>query len=307
MSEIGEKKSDAPAQPETEESHLVLDNFQATVRRITPADRQLLHQLTVSVFWPHRDHDLDLFISLGKGYLAIDEIGRPMGSAMYFPMGDDFSMFGMMVTAPRLQTQGAGRWLLNQIMADCAGRDLRLSATRAAYWLYESEGFVPVATIWQHQGIARGIHLPPPVAGVETRLLRETDMPAILALDGPAFGADRSEILTVLLGLSEGRVAVRDGKIVGYALVRQFGRGKVIGPVIAENDRVAMQLIAPLIQANTGTFLRLDVPLRSELFASFLAASGMGIYDTVTEMRIGPHRRASSGAQLFGLSAHSLG
>ena len=307
MSEIGKKTSNGPLEPQAEESHLVLDNYQATVRRIRPDDNGLLHQLTVSVFWPHRDHDIDLLISLGQGYIAIDEIGRPMGSAMYFPMGDDFSMFGMMVTAPRLQTQGAGRWLLNQIMTDCAGRDLRLSATRAAYWLYESEGFVPVATIWQHQGIARGIHLRPPVAGVETRPLGEADMPALLALDRPAFGADRSEILTVLLGLSEGRVAVRDGKIVGYALMRQFGRGKVIGPVVTEDDRMAMQLVAPLIQANTGTFLRLDVPLRSELLASFLAASGMGIYDTVTEMRIGPHRRTSSGAQLFGLSAHSLG
>ncbi|WP_052161390.1 GNAT family N-acetyltransferase [Hoeflea sp. BAL378] len=307
MSEISETTANGSPQPDAEESHLVLDNFQATVRKIRPDDSGLLYQLTVSVFWPHRDRDLDLFISLGHGYLAIDEIGRPMGSAMYFPMGDDFSMFGMMITAPRLQTQGAGRWLLSQIMADCAGSDLRLNATRAAYWLYETEGFVPVATIWQHQGIARDIHLPTPVAGIETRVMCAADTPAILALDGPAFGADRSRILTVLLGLSEGRVAVRDGEIVGYALIRHFGRGKVIGPVIAEDERIAMQLIAPLIQANVGTFLRLDVPLRNELFASFLAASGMGIYDTVTEMRIGPQRRATEGAQLFGLSAHSLG
>lgn len=289
------------------ETHLVLDNFQAAVRKIRPDDRQLLHELTVSVFWPHRDHDLDLLIALGEGYLAIDEIGRPMGSAMYFPAGDDFSMFGMMVTAPRLQTQGAGRWLLNQIMTDCAGRDLRLSATRAGYSLYESVGFVPVNRIWQHQGIARDIHPPEPVASVETRALREADIPAVLALDGPAFGADRSEILNVLLGLSEGRVAVRGSQIVGFALMRQFGRGKVIGPVVAEEDRIAMQLIAPFIQANTGTFLRLDVPLRSAQFAGFLSASGMGIYDTVTEMRVGAQRRASSGAQLFGLAAHSLG
>ncbi|NVK32934.1 MAG: GNAT family N-acetyltransferase [Rhodobacteraceae bacterium] len=307
MSKISNKTADGPQQSEAVESHLVLDNFEATVRKIVPDDRELLHQLTVSVFWPHRDHDLDLLISLGQGYLAIDEIGRPMGSAMYFPMGDDFSVLGMMVTAPRLQTQGAGRWLLNQIITDCAGRDLRLSATRAAYWLYESEGFVPVATIWQHQGVARDIHPPPPVSGVETRAMLTTDIPAVLALDTSAFGADRSRILRILLEVSEGLVAVRGGEIVGYALMRQFGRGKVIGPMVADSDRMAMQLVAPFIQANTGTFLRLDVPLRSELFQSFLSASGMGVYDTVTEMRIGPQRRATSGAQLFGLSAHSLG
>lgn len=33
---------------------LRVDNFDATARCITPADRALLHELTVGVFWPHR-------------------------------------------------------------------------------------------------------------------------------------------------------------------------------------------------------------------------------------------------------------
>lgn len=307
MSQVLTNTSDGQDQRETVESHLTLDNYQAHALRISAADRQLLHELTISVFWPHRDHDIDLFIALGQGYLAIDEIGRAMGSAMYFPMGDDFAMFGMMVTAPRLQTQGAGRWLLKRIMADCAGRDLRLSATRAAYWLYESEGFVPVNTIWQHQGIARDIHLPAAVPGIEVRPLDEADIPAILALDRPGYGADRSQILKVLLGLSEGRVALCGSEIVGYALMRPFGRGKVIGPVIAGDERIAMQMIAPWIQANTGSFLRLDTPTQGEQFTAFLSAAGMGCYDTVTEMRFGRQRRATMGPQVFGLAAHSLG
>ena len=52
---------------------------------------------------------------------------------MYFPMGEDFAMLGMMVTVPRLQARGAGKWLLQRVLADCAGRDLRLSATRWAW------------------------------------------------------------------------------------------------------------------------------------------------------------------------------
>lgn len=296
-----------PLAPETLESHLELDTYRARAREITPADRHLMHELTVSVFWPHRDHDLDLFIELGKGYLAIDEIGRAMGSAMYFPMGSDFAMFGMMVTAPRLQTQGAGRWLLNRIMADCAGRDLRLSATRAAYWLYESAGFLPVNTIGQFQGLARAIHLPTPEPGVETRAFCDEDLPAILALDLPAYGADRAPILRRLLELSQVRVALSGGEIIGYAMKRPFGRGQVIGPVVAPQDRVAMQLCAPFVQDCAGRFLRLDTPVQSEGFAAFLAAGGLGLYDTVTEMRIGPKRRATEGPQLYGLASQSLG
>ena len=135
------------------------------------------------------------------------------------------------------------------------------------------------------------------------------DFPAILALDLPAYGADRRRAFDALLPVSQVRVALCGAEIVGYAMMRSFGRGKVIGPVVAGEVRIAMQLIAPFVQAEAaaGSFIRLDRPVEDEHYAAFLAASGMGLYDTVTEMRIGPQRRALKGPQLLGLAAHSLG
>ncbi|ASM75007.1 MULTISPECIES: GNAT family N-acetyltransferase [Roseobacteraceae] len=262
---------------------------------------------TVAVFWPHRTHDLDVFLSLGQGYIALDEIGRPIGSAMYFKMGSDFAMCGMMVTTPRLQALGAGRRLLRRILKDCEGRDLRLSATKSGYWLYESAGFEPVSTIRQQQGIACPIHLPEPVAGLALRPLTASDREAIHALDRHAYGATRPEVLDVMLDLSSGVVVERDGAVCGHAMMRPFGKGIVIGPVVAENDRMAMQLCAPLIQQCEGRFVRLDTPQQSEHFKVFLSAAGLGVFDTVTEMRMGPFRRATDAAQIYGLVAHSLG
>jgi len=284
-----------------------VDNYDAIAHRIGPEDRALLHELTVGVFWPHRTDDLDLFISLGDGYLAIDEIGRAMGSSMYFTAGTDFAMLGMMVTAPRLQTLGTGRWLMRRVMADCAGRNMRLSATRSGYRLYESEGFVPLRTIWQRQGVARSIYLPDPAPGVSLRALSPADETAVRALDCHAYGAERTRTMDAMLRLSSGLVAEKDGEIRGYALARRFGRGVVIGPLIAEDDAMAMMLAAPLIQRHAGKFVRLDSPVESEHFGAFLAAAGMGVYDTVTEMYFGRQRRPLEGGQLYGLAAHSLG
>lgn len=284
-----------------------VDNFDAVAHRIGPGDRDLLHELTVGVFWPHRPPDLDVFISLGEGYLAVDEIGRAMGSAMCFKAGDDFAMLGMMVTAPRLQTLGTGRWLLRRVMADCEGRDMRLSATRSGFRLYESAGFVTRGTIWQHQGVARSIHLPEPAPGVTLRPLEPTDEGAVRALDSLAYGAERHRTLDAMLRLSEGLVAEKDGEIRGYALTRSFGRGAVIGPLVAEDETIATMLAAPLIQRQEGSFLRLDTPVESERFGAFLRAAGMDVYDTVTEMYFGRQRRPLEGPQLFGLATHSLG
>ncbi|WP_073034057.1 GNAT family N-acetyltransferase [Roseovarius pacificus] len=284
-----------------------LDAYNATIRPITPDDRALLHELTLSVFWRHRTHDLDLFMSLGQGYIALDEIGRPLGSAMYFPVGQDFATFGLMITMPRLQALGAGRRLLRRILKDCEGRDLRLMATKSAYWLYESAGFVPVGTIWQQEGVARDIHPPNPVTGLEVRPLESAHMPAVYALDAQAYGADREVILNKLLGLSEGVVALRDGVVCGYAMIHPFGRVEVIGPIVAEDDSMAMHICASLIQRRKGHELRVDTPQQSEHFKAFLSAAGLGVVDTVTEMRIGRSRRSTEGPVIYGLAAQSLG
>lgn len=286
---------------------LRIDAYDASAEPLGIAQRRLLHELTVSVLWPHRDHDLDLFLSLGEGYLATDEIGRPMGSAMHFPMGDDFAMLGMMVTVPRLQARGAGKWLLQRLLADCAGRDLRLSATRSGYRLYAAAGFVPVGTIRQQQGIAKISDVPTPPAGTTIRALENADLDAVRCLDVSAFGTARMRVLDALFAVSTGVVVVQDGGVRGFALQRAFGRGTVIGPVVAEDDDTAMQLVAPLIRGNAGRFTRLDTPVQSDRFVDFLTRAGLVSYDTVTEMRIGPHRRATEGAVIYALAAHSLG
>lgn len=292
--------------PEDEE-RIRLDSYNATIRPITPDDRALLHELTLSVFWRHKTRDLDLFMSLGQGYIALDEIGRPLGSAVYYPSGPDFAAFGLMATIPRLQAQGVGRRLLRRILKDCEGRDLRIMATKSVYWLSETAGFVPVGTIWQHEGVARLAHLPDPVPGLEVCPLKASHMPVVNALDARAYGADREIMLNKLLDLSEGVVAMRDGVVRGYAMMRPFGRGYVIGPLVADDDDMAIQICASLIQRRKGCYLRVDTPRQSGHFKAFLAAAGLGALDTVTEMRMGRFRRSTEGPVIYGLAAQGLG
>jgi len=286
---------------------LRIDAFEARVVPISADSRALLHELTVSVHWPHREADIDLLIRLGRGHVALDQIGRPLGSAMHFPMGADFAMLGMMVTPPRLQAQGAGRALLRRIMADCAGRDLRLNATRSGYRLYQSAGFVDVGTVWQHQGTVAAAAAVDPVPGVELAVIAPGDRAAVEALDASAFGARRVTVLEALLGVSTGLIATRAGAPCGFALMRRFGKGHVIGPLVADSEALAMLIAATLMRQAQGSFVRLDTPCTGPALRGFLTASGMAEFDTVTEMRLGPQRRATEGPMIFGLAAHSLG
>nr|WP_210301521.1 GNAT family N-acetyltransferase [Rhizobium sp. BK538] len=277
---------------------------------IESADLEQLHALSVSVGWPLRAEDLQLLREVGRGYVALDEIGRLTGSAMWFPQGDDFATIGMVITSPRLQTNGTARWLMEHVLSDCRGRNLRLNATRAAHRLYHSLGFQPVLTIYQCQGIVRRpIDSTTQTEQPEVRRLEGENLAAVVELDAGAFGVSRAALIGKLFAQSIGYGLVRDGRLCAFALCRPFGRGHVIGPVVAETDADAIAVVRPHVAAHENQFLRLDTPVESGTFATFLSQSGLTVFDTVLAMsRRGKGDAAVvPGPNLYGLASHALG
>jgi len=103
-------------------------------------------------------------------------------------------------------------------------------------------------------------------AGV-IRTAGEADMPAILAVDRAAFGADRSRILTRLPGFADRIAVLEDGDgAAGYAAAwRNDVTSTVIGPLVAPDAAAAGRLVTALA-ADARTPVRLDLdPDRPEL------------------------------------------
>ena len=280
-----------------------LDSYELTARPMAMEDIPALHALSIGVRWPHRPEDWAMLIRLGHGVVAEDAIGRVVGSAMWWPMGPDLARIGMVITTPRLQEQGAARWLMAQIVGPIGGRDKVLTATREALRLYLSLGFRSGATVFQHQGIV--VEAPAVVPGA--RPMTAADEAAVRALDAAALTADRRAVLDELLTVSEGTVVGRDGKVVGFALCRRFGRGHVVGPVVAASEEDALALVAPHVAAHAGRFLRLDRREAEGAFRAYLEACGLRIFDTGTLMSLGRDRIPEGPARIYGLASHSLG
>jgi GNAT superfamily N-acetyltransferase len=292
---------------ETASKSQLLQSYETESVPLTPSHRDGLHGLSVSVCWPHRPEDLSILMEQGRGFVALDEIDRMVGSAMYFPMGDDFAMIGMVMTAPRLQALGAGRWLMNKVEEACAGRDLRLNSTRAARRLYHALDYRVLGDVNQQQGYVRAVYAPDMPAGGQVRALRPGDWPQIVALDAEAFGIPRDAILAAVGADCYGSVYEEAGEVTGFALCRAFGRGQVIGPIVAGSDRVAMVLCMPHLERCRGTFLRVDTASHNTEFSAFLGAAGLGIYDTVTTMAKGTDRSGTGATRTFGLIGQGLG
>lgn len=293
------------------ESRLALQSFETRLTDINHVDVGHLHALSISVRWPHRAEDWEMLRGYGHGVAALDEIGRVLATAMWFPHDDDFATVGMMITAPRVQTHGAGRWTLEHVIAQNPSRFLALNATRAGRRLYDSLGFVAEKTVFQCQGEAKAT---PPDMDLcrdegAVRDLKPDDLPQVLALDRTAFGADRARLYDVLLPVARTTVLERGGRVVAYGLCRRFGRGYVIGPVVAGDPRDAVAVSAPLVARHEGHFVRIDTREAEGVFCEFLTRSGLGVFDTVTTMSLGRPflpRIAADGPRVFALASHAL-
>ncbi|TPK57928.1 GNAT family N-acetyltransferase [Mesorhizobium sp. B2-4-19] len=266
---------------------LKIDTFSMRIGDIEGVELDRLHALSLSVGWPHRAEDWQFLRQSGHGFVALDEIGRVLGSAMWFAHGTDFATVGMVITSPRLQTLGAGQWLMKRVFENVVGCDLRLNATRAARRLYLSLDFQPEKTVYQCQGIARLETTDGPTDMRHVRTLDPGDIPAAIALDAAGFGVRRAALIERLFANSAGSGLFKDGRLSAFALCRPFGRGYVVGPVVAESDADAVAIVRPHVHDHLGSFLRIDTHMETGEFATFLSHAGMPVFDTVLTMSLG--------------------
>lgn len=265
---------------------LQIDAFAMEIGNVADVDLEQLHALSISVGWPHRAEDWQFLREVGKGVVATDEIGRIMGSAMWFSQSKELATIGMVITSPRLQTQGTGLWLMEHALKELSGVNLRLNATRAAQRLYLSLDFKPEKKVYQCQGIVTNPPKNMPVSGMCRRMTVD-DLPAAIALDAGAFGAARAGLMEKLFQHSNGYGLFRDNRLVAFALCRRFGRGSVVGPIVASGDEDAMAVVAQHIRDHEGRFLRLDTHFEAGDFALFVVRSGLAVFDTVLTMSLG--------------------
>lgn len=257
--------------------------------------------------WPHRLEDWSLLLSLSRGLVAVDAgSGRLVGTVLTTPYGEDAATINMVIVDEGWRGQGLGRRLMDEAMALADGRPLRLVATSEGLPLYEKLGFRQVGTVLQHQGEAGPV---PPVAAEDVAPAGTEDLAEIAALDRQAFGADRRLLLERIAGVGSFTLLHRNGVPAGFAALRDFGRGQVVGPVVAPDADGAKALIGPLVAAHPGKFLRVDTTADTGL-APWLADCGLlHVGGGIAMRRPAPAAAPASPAPVstFALASQALG
>ncbi|MFU8864537.1 MAG: GNAT family N-acetyltransferase [Rhodobacterales bacterium] len=251
-------------------------------------------RLSQQAGWPHRMDDWGLNAAVSQGVAAVAG-DRVVGTALCTVFGP-VALLNMIIVDKAMRGQGLGRRLMEVAMAHAGPREMRLVATAEGIPLYEKLAFAACGMIRQHQGLAQSAApaLPVTSGGME-------DIASLAVMDRNATGLERETVL---------RLVARQGKVLlaerGFALLRDFGSGRVVGPVVARDAETAKALIAEAARRTAGSFLRIDLP-RAHGLDDFVTALGLAHVGGGTVMARNAVPAPQGDYTAFALASQALG
>jgi predicted N-acetyltransferase YhbS len=276
-----------------------------TLRPASISDVDSCQRLSAAVGWPHRREDWEFALSLGQGFVLSSE-DEVAGVGLCWGFGATHATLGTIIVAPDRQGQGIGKLLTERLIAATEGRTLGLIATPQGEPLYARYGFIAIDEVRQHQGEWPDLPAPVLAANEVMRPAAVSDLPLLAQLDHEATGLPRAPVLEALLARGHAILIERNSAPAGFGFLRRHGRGWLIGPVAAVDDAAACNLIAALLAARRGDFVRIDVPARSGLGA-WLSECGLPLVASGVVMERGAAPVAPGPAHRFALVNQAMG
>jgi len=271
------------------------------LRPFRPGDLEAAQRLSSELRWPHRLEDWQSALVHGAGIVA-ERDGRLVGTALRWLWGNDRASVGLVLVSPALQRQRIGRRLMAALLADIGRRHVLVHAAEPGQLLCEKLGFRRAGQVCRHEGFARQAASPALAHGERLRPLAREDVETLVALDMKAAGLPRGPVVRRLLSDEQVVVFDRDGRPAGYSVLRRFGGGLAIGPVVAPDVASARALIGYWCRLHQGKFLRIDVDAESGMppWLEHLGLKQAGNSTAMVRGKLPPRGPACGGWALIG-------
>ena len=277
------------------------------LRPMTADDLAQAHALSEEQRWPHRPADWAQSFAHAEGIVA-ERDGQIIATAQRWRWGPRHATIGLVIVTPACQGRRIGHRLMSALLDGLDNHTVLLHATAEGRGLYERLGFVRTGEIRQHQGVAQPTPLIALPTGWRLRPAGLNEAADLRRLDAQARGMPRDALIDDLLASADACVVLDDdGEARGFAMLRRFGRGHAIGPVVAPDAESAKALIAHMAGINAGHFTRIDIDFDSGL-AEWLESIGLLRVDAPTTMVRGEPLATPPGAPaLFAIVTQAMG
>jgi len=227
------------------------------VRRMTRSDLDTAMQWASGEGWNPGANDADAFWAADpQGFFAGVLDGRMVASISAVTYGEHYGFIGLYIVKPGWRGRDFGIRVWRAAMAYLGGRSAGLDGVIAQQSNYRRSGFEAAWRDIRFEGVGGA------AAPAEAIDLSHVPFDELLAYDTGIFAFNRRAFLRTWVCRTGvfGCAARRDGKLVGYGVIRPSERGFKIGPLFADNAIVAEELFRALVARAPGSPVFLDVP-----------------------------------------------
>lgn len=237
-----------------------------SIEPLSPVDVPAAQQLVEAAGWNQLPQDwLRLLHREPQGCFKATADGQLVGTVTTICYGTALAWIGMMLVHPTARRQGIGKQLMHAAIGVLQSRGIRaigLDATPAGRPLYEQLGF-SVAAEWQRwKRTAASATVQVTTSAAQSDTLNPAHHTPLRQLDTQAWGVERWSWIESLLqqsqvavtlgggtqgGGSPGGDTPHAGRQQGYGLLRAGRIASYLGPLVATDREVALQLSQQLL------------------------------------------------------------
>ena len=227
--------------------------------------------------------------------------------------GRELAWIGMMLVTAEYRRQGIARRLLSAALdyLHAAGiAVIKLDATPVGRPVYETLGFVSEGMIERWETIAQAQIVKNDQVPDAAQSLSAEIREQILALDRLAYGVDRARLLDALIADSNiaPQVVMSTNRMLqGYAMARRGLIASYVGPIIAEDERVALTLLDRILAQLKGEQIYLDFHTGYAVASEELLKRGFIKQRELVRMHYGNEKVATTSPQVFAIAGPEVG
>lgn len=280
-----------------------------TFRKLTFPEFETLVSWAAREGWNPGLHDAELFYETDpEGFYGYFEQNTMIGGGSIVSYNGELGFMGFFIVHPEYRAKGIGNdlWLLRR---DTLLKRLQPNAAIGM------DGVVAMQPFYQKGGFSiayrderyekKGEHFP---ANPLVQLATAKDEAALFALDLECFGVERKKFLKLWLNPTKSKTFTYTEKdtLLGFAVMRKCQTGFKIGPLFAENEKVAEALYERCLTEAIEEPVYLDIPLNNKAALSMVNKYKAGYVFECARMYYNiPPKTAT--AKVFGITSFELG
>ena len=228
------------------------------IRPMRPDEISIAVDWAAAEGWNPGLADAACFATVDADGFLIGEIdGAPAATISCVNYDANFAFLGFYIVRPDLRGRGYGLRIWRQAIAHAGARTVGLDGVVAQQDNYRKSGFRLAYANVRYGGTVA----PPAAPHADVIALADVPLETVEADDATVFPARRTGFLRAWIGAPGhvGRALMRDGKLVGWGVIRPCRTGHKIGPLVADDRAAAETLLSALLASADGEIF-LDVP-----------------------------------------------